>query len=43
MKYEEYERPELVEIEIELEGSFLGNNSTPVDKGDDGYSGDYDD
>lgn len=42
MKYEEYERPELVEIEIQIEGSFL-NNTTSVDKDDDPWEGDFED
>lgn len=31
MKYKEYERPELEEMELELEGSFL-DSATSVDR-----------
>lgn len=51
MKYEEYERPELEEIEIQIEGSFLNSstsNSDFEDKekpgfgiDDDEYDGDF--
>lgn len=30
-----YEKPDLKELELELEGSFLGENSIGMDKGDD--------
>lgn len=50
MKYEEYERPEIVEIEIDIEGSFLNSATSdlnnPEEPGfgvddDDPYNGDF--
>lgn len=34
MKYENYQKPELEEIELVLEGSYLNSSSIGVDKGD---------
>lgn len=35
MKYVKYEKPDLEEIELQLEGSFLDGNSIPGEKNDD--------
>ena len=40
MKFKEYERPELEEIELLLEGSFLEATSIGVDKDDNETEGD---
>lgn len=43
MKYEKYIKPELEELELALEGSFLTANSVPGDKGDTEYDGEDED
>lgn len=43
MKYEKYIKPELEELELALEGSFLTANSVPLDKGDTDYDGEGED
>lgn len=35
-----YEKPDLEELELLLEGSFLDSNSIGADKGDNEYDGD---
>lgn len=42
MKFEKYERPELEELDLELEGSFL-KDSTGVDKDDNPWGGEFED
>jgi|GEM_PF-5494001 hypothetical protein len=39
MKYEKYVKPELEELELALEGSFLTANSEPLGKNDEEYEG----
>lgn len=38
-----YERPNLEELELILEGSFLSDKSTTIGKNDTLYEGDFDD
>ena len=40
--YIKYEKPSLEELELILEGSFLGENSVGIDKGDKEEDGDMD-
>lgn len=42
MKFEKYERPDLEELELELEGSFL-DDTTGVDKDDKPWDGGFGD